>query len=95
MSTVLRPTQVAGAREYPDEVRAVGLEVLIYRLVATHASSRIGYWAAFSDERGVSHYAFTTDPADDPIAAYAEAHGAKVVTGTASLVDGGASITRT
>ena len=37
--------------------------MLIARLVARQGSGRIGYWAAFRDERGVSHYAFTTDPA--------------------------------
>ena len=63
MSILLPSTPVAGTPEDPAEVRAVRLEVLIARLVAKQASGQIGYWVAFSDERGVSHYAFTTDPA--------------------------------
>ncbi len=47
----------------PDGPRAASLEVLIARLVAQEAAGQIGYWAAFTDERGVSHYAFTSDPA--------------------------------
>ena len=57
------PHPLKGAPEDPDEVRAVRLEMLIVRLVAKQASGQIGYWVAFSDERGVGHYAFTTDPA--------------------------------
>ncbi len=37
--------------------------MLVARLVAARVSGRIGYWAVFEDERGVSHYAFTADPA--------------------------------
>jgi hypothetical protein len=37
--------------------------MLIARLVAQQVSGQIGYWATFSDERGVSHCAFATDPA--------------------------------
>jgi hypothetical protein len=62
MSTLIPSTPVAGTAEDPDEVRAARFEMLIARLVAQQASGRIGYWAAFSDQRGVSHYAFTTDP---------------------------------
>jgi L-amino acid N-acyltransferase YncA len=36
--------------------------MLIARLVAEQASGRICYWATFSDERGMSHYAFVVDP---------------------------------
>jgi hypothetical protein len=63
MSILLPSTPVAGAPDDLDEVRAARLEMLIARLVARQESGRIGYWVAFSDERGVSHYAFTTDPA--------------------------------
>jgi len=42
---------------------AARLATHIARLVATRTSGGIGYWAVFSDERGVSHFAFTTDPA--------------------------------
>jgi hypothetical protein len=54
---------VAGAPEDLDEVVAARLEMLIAWLVAKQVSGQIGYSAAFADERGVSHYAFTTDPA--------------------------------
>ena len=37
--------------------------MLIARLVAKQVSGQIGYWVTYSDERGVSHCAFTTDPA--------------------------------
>jgi hypothetical protein len=63
MSSLLLATQVVGTSEGPDEVRAARLETLVAHLVAKQASGRIPYWAAFSDERGVSHYALTTDPA--------------------------------
>ncbi len=53
----------AGTPEDSDEVRAARLETLIARMVARHASGQIGYWVTFSDERGVSHCAFTTNPA--------------------------------
>ena len=62
MSIMPSPTTVASSSG-TDEDRAVRLETLIAHLVAKQASGRIGYWAAFSDERGVSHYALTTDPA--------------------------------
>lgn len=54
---------LAGTPEDPDELRAATLETLIARLVAKQASGQIGYWAEYLDERGVSHCAFTTDPA--------------------------------
>ena len=63
MSILLPSTLAARTPEDPDEVRAVRLEMLIARLVAKQVSGQIGYWAAFSDERGVRHYALTTDPA--------------------------------
>ena len=63
MSILIPSTPVAGAPEDHDEVVAARLELLIARLVAKQASVQIGYWAAFADERGVSHYAFTFDPA--------------------------------
>jgi hypothetical protein len=64
MSILLPSTPGAGTPEDSDEeVRAARLEMLIARSVAKQASGQIGYWVTFSDERGVSHYAFTTDPA--------------------------------
>ena len=63
MSIPMLSTPVAEAPEDPDEVVAAKLELLIARLVAEQVSGQIGYWAAFADERGVSHYAFTSDPA--------------------------------
>jgi hypothetical protein len=53
---------VPGTPEDPDGDRAAKLELLLAGLVAQHASGLVGYWAAFTDERGVSHFAFTTDP---------------------------------
>jgi len=44
-------------------VSSVELERIIARLVARQTSGRIGYWAAFADERGVTHFSFTADPA--------------------------------
>jgi hypothetical protein len=61
MSILPSPTTVASSSG-TDEDRAVRLETLIARLVARQVSGQIGYWAAFRDERGVSHYALTTDP---------------------------------
>jgi hypothetical protein len=63
MSIPMLSTPVAEAPEDPDAVVAARLELLIARLVAEQVSGQIGYWAAFADERGVSHYAFTIDPA--------------------------------
>jgi hypothetical protein len=63
MSILILSTLVAGAPEDHDEVVKARLELLIARLVAEQVSGQIGYWAAFADERGVSHYAFTSDPA--------------------------------
>ena len=63
MSILILSTPIAGASEDHDEVVAARLELLIARLVAKQVSGQIGYWAAFADERGVSHFAFTTDPA--------------------------------
>jgi len=53
---------VPGTLEDSDRNRAAKLELLLAGLVAQQASGLVGYWAAFSDERGVSHFAFTTDP---------------------------------
>jgi hypothetical protein len=63
MTIRVQSTPVTGTRDDPDEFRAARLETLIAQLVAKQVSGQIGYWAAFSDERGVSHFAFTTDPA--------------------------------
>jgi hypothetical protein len=63
MSISVPSTPAAGTPGDPGESRAASLETLIARLVAQQASGRIGYWAAFTDERGVGHLAFTTDPA--------------------------------
>jgi hypothetical protein len=59
---LLPSTPVAGApARAPDEIRAVKLELIIAGLVVQQMSGLIGYWAAFSDERGVFHFAFTSD----------------------------------
>jgi len=63
MSILIRSTPITGAPEDLDGVVAARLELLIARLVAEQVSGQIGYWAAFADERGVGHYAFTSDPA--------------------------------
>jgi hypothetical protein len=63
MSILVPSTPLAGAPTDPDEVVAARLEMLIAWLVAKQESGQICYWAAFADERGVSHYAFTSDPA--------------------------------
>ena len=63
MTIRVRSTPVTGTPDDPDGFRAARLEMLIAQLVAKQMSGQIGYWAAFSDERGVSHFAFTTDPA--------------------------------
>jgi hypothetical protein len=62
-SILLPSTPAAGTPEDPDEIRAGRLETLIAHVFARQESGQIGYWAAFSDEHGVSHYAFTVDPA--------------------------------
>jgi hypothetical protein len=36
--------------------------MVIARLTAQQASGRIGYWAMFRDERGISHCTFAVDP---------------------------------
>ena len=43
-------------------------------------TGQIGFWAAFADERGVSHYAFTTDPA------YADLSPENAVSRTGAIV---------
>ena len=53
---------VPGTPEDSGGARAAKLELLLAGLVAQQASGLVGYWAAFSDERGVDHFAFTTDP---------------------------------
>ncbi len=56
------PRAVPLTTEDPDEVRADRLEILINRLTAQQISGQIGYWAAFDDAGGLSHFAFTADP---------------------------------
>jgi hypothetical protein len=63
MNNLLPATHDPGTPGDPDDLRAARLEMLIARLAAQHVSGEIGYWATFSDERGVSHCAFATDPA--------------------------------
>ena len=63
MSSLVLSTPGAATPGDPDGVQAAGLELLIARLAARQASGEVGYWALFVDERGVSHCAFTTDPA--------------------------------
>jgi hypothetical protein len=80
MSILILSTPVAGAPEDRDEVVAAKLELLIARLVAEKVSGQIGYWAAFADERGVSHYGFTSDPA------YADLSPENAVSRTGAIV---------
>jgi hypothetical protein len=88
MSILLPSTPAASTPEDPDEVRAVRLEILIARLVAKQMSGQIGYWAAFSDERRVSHYAFTVDPA------YADLSPENVASRTGAVAAFGRAIER-
>jgi hypothetical protein len=53
---------VPGTPGDSDQARAAKLELLLAGLVAQQASGLVGYRGAFTDERGVSHFAFTTDP---------------------------------
>jgi hypothetical protein len=53
---------VPGTPEDFDGARGAKVEWLLAGLVAQQASGLVGYWAAFTDERGVFHFAFTTDP---------------------------------
>ena len=53
---------VPGTPESSSRSRTTKLEQIIAGLVAQQASGLVGYWAAFPDERGVDHFAFTTDP---------------------------------
>jgi hypothetical protein len=53
---------VPGTPEDSAGARAAKVELLLARLVAQQASGLVGYWAAFPDERGVFHFAFTTNP---------------------------------
>jgi hypothetical protein len=62
MSILILSTPAAGAPTDPDEVVVATLELLLARLVAQQASGHVGYWAAFHDQHGGYHFAFTTDP---------------------------------
>jgi hypothetical protein len=63
MSILVPSTPIAGApARAPDEIRAAKLELLLAGLIVQQAAGLIGYWAAFHDEHGVFHFAFTTDP---------------------------------
>lgn len=88
MSVLLPPTPVKGTKEGSDEAHADGLELLIARLVARQASGRIGYWASFIDECGVSHYALATDPA------YADLSPENAASRTAAVAAFGRAIER-
>jgi hypothetical protein len=58
-----KPSPAVSTPGNRDKVRAARLEVLIARLVAQQTSGRIAYWATFTDEHGMSHYALVVDPA--------------------------------
>ena len=60
--TILIPSASNVLGPATDERRVAGLEVLITRLQHTQATDDIGYWAAYEDERGVHHFAYTSDP---------------------------------
>jgi hypothetical protein len=62
MSILILSTPVAGTPDGPDGARAAKVELLLARLVAQQASGHVGYWAAFHDQHGGYHFAFTTDP---------------------------------
>jgi hypothetical protein len=88
MSILIPSTPLAGAPTIPDEVVAARLEMLIAWLVAKQVSGQICYWAAFADERGVSHYAFTSDPA------YADLSPENAASRTGAIVALGRAIER-
>ena len=62
MSILSPSTPGAGTPDDPDRTRAAQGELLLARLVAQQASGLVGYWAAFHDQHGGFHFAFTTDP---------------------------------
>jgi hypothetical protein len=70
---------VPGTPEHSDGARAAKVELLLAGLVAQQASGRVGYWAAFPDERGVDHFAFTTDPTYAALSAENAASRARAV----------------
>src|SRR5512143_3241535 len=57
-------------------------------VVARQRSGKIGYWASFEDERGLRHYAFTSDPA------YADLSPANAASRTAAIGAFGRAIER-
>jgi hypothetical protein len=61
MAIVDPAPQPIGTAE-PDDRRVAELEALVERLSRQQATGRIGYWAAYEDERAVEHYAYTMDP---------------------------------
>jgi hypothetical protein len=61
MATLIPPARTVSGPA-TDDPRVAGLEVLIARLERTQATNDIGYWAAYEDERGVHHFAYTSDP---------------------------------
>ena len=87
MNILVLSTPVAGAPGDADEVVAARLQVLIARLIAEQASGHVGYWAAFSDERGVSHRAFTTDPTYADLSPENAASRTRSVAGFARAID--------
>jgi uncharacterized protein GlcG (DUF336 family) len=48
-------------------------------LVAQQASGLVGYWAAFTDERGVFRFAFITDPTSADLSPENAANRARAV----------------
>ena len=80
MSILVPSTPVAGTpARAPDRARVAKLELLLAGLLAQQASGLVGYWAAFSDERGVSHFAFTTDPTYADLSPENAVHRARAV----------------
>ncbi len=87
MSILILSTPVAGASDEHDEVVAARLELLIARLVVKQVSGQIGYWAAFADERAVSHYAFTSDPTYADLSPENAASRARAVVGLGRAIE--------
>jgi hypothetical protein len=79
MSILLPPGPHPEVGELPDAARASALEAMVDRLAERQQLGRIGYWAAYVDDHGVSHYSFTTDPAYAEISAENAASRASAV----------------
>jgi hypothetical protein len=62
MSILLPPGHHPEVDEHPDAAPVSALEAMVDSLAERQQLGRIGYWAAYVDDRGVSHFSFTTDP---------------------------------